>query len=64
MIVSGDDPEKGNKARIRPVDSTITTVESSAKRHRLSHILDADNVALIATNLRLQAGIPQDRFSR
>jgi hypothetical protein len=64
MIVSGDDPKQGRKAQRLAGDSTISPGSSSAKRHRLAHILDADNVAIIVTNLRIQAGIPQDRFSR
>lgn len=64
MIFSGDDPTQGRKAQNRVCDSTISPGPSKAKRHRLAHILDADNVAIIVTNLRIQAGIRQDRFSR
>lgn len=42
----------------RPAD------EPTPARKRLSRILDSDRVAIIVTNLRLQAGIPQDRITR
>jgi hypothetical protein len=64
MIVSGDDPAPSPKTQKRAGDLSINLGTSKAERHRLAHILDADNVAIIVTNLRIQAGIPQDRFSR
>jgi len=64
MIVSGDSPVEGRKPQKRARDSTINPAASNAKRHRLAHILDADHVAIIRTNLRLQAGIPQQGFER
>jgi len=64
MIVSGDDPVQGRKAQKRASDSTINPAALSAKRHRLAHILGADHVAIIRTNLRLQVGIPQQGFKR
>jgi len=41
-----------------------TPIAVKPRPRRLGAILDGDNVAIIATNLKIQAGIPQDRISR
>lgn len=43
-------------------DKTPTEVKNPPRR--LAAILDSDSQAIINTNLRLQAGIPQEKISR
>lgn len=62
MITSGERPNPGEKSQSTAPDLTLR--ERISNRARLGRILDMDHLAIIVTNLRIQAGIKQDGFSR
>ena len=61
MISYGD---KRHRSQTHTQRLTEPEQKTSAARRRHAAILDGDNLAIIVTNLRLQAGIPVDRISR
>lgn len=64
MISTGEPPNRDANPKRTASDLTLHSGSSNRRRSRLHAILEGDQLAIIVTNLRIQAGIPVDRISR